>query len=243
MKSKIILLLLYPLLILGNSILAQNISSEELLNKSITYHDPNGVWSKLQGKLEITMTYPDGGKRFSKIEIDMPREYFRLTSKKEGITTEQTIAKGECSIKLNGRTYISEEDRKAHRLTCERAMTMKNYYLYLYGLPMKLKDSGTRINPKVKTKSLKGKDYLVLKVTYDESVGEDTWYFYFDPKTYAMEVYQFFHDESKKDGEYVLLEGLESVNGMKIPKKRSWFTNKEKQLLGTDLLTSYKALN
>ncbi len=31
-----------------------------------------------------------------------------------------------------------------------------------------------------------------------KEVGEDTWYFYFDPLTYAMEVYQFYHEEEKK---------------------------------------------
>jgi len=223
--------------------IAQEITPAALLAKSIEYHDPNGVWTKLHGNLYITMSYPDGQRRFSKIEIDMPREYFRLTSKKDGITIEQTLEKGDCSIKLNGKSYISEEDRKAHRLTCERAVTMKNYYLYLYGLPMKLKDPGTRINPKVETKSFKGKEYLVLKVTYEEHVGKDTWYFYFDPSTYAMEVYQFFHDESLNDGEYILLDGIEEIKGMMIPKKRSWYTNKENKLLGTDLLTEYRKLN
>jgi hypothetical protein len=31
---------------------------------------------------------------------------------------------------------------------------MKNYYTYLYGLPMKLNDAGTIINPMVERKSL-----------------------------------------------------------------------------------------
>ncbi len=222
--------------------IAQEMTPNALLARSIEYHDPNGEWTKLQGKLYITMSYPDGGKRYSKIEIDMPREYFRLTSKKEGITIEQTLDKGDCRIKLNGRTYISEEDRRAHRLTCERAVTMKNYYLYLYGLPMKLKDSGTRINPKVETKSFKGKEYLVLKATYDENVGEDTWYFYFDPSTYAMEVYQFFHDESKNDGEYIILSDLLNVSNIKMPKVRAWYNNKDDKYLGTDTLIESEQL-
>lgn len=43
------------------------------------------------------------------------------------------------------------------------------------------------IHNKVERKKFKGKAYLVLKATYNVSVGKDTWYFYFDPKTYAME--------------------------------------------------------
>ena len=101
---------------------------------------------------------------------------------------------------------------------------------------MKLKDEGTIIQDKVEKKTFKGKQYLVLKATYKKEVAKDTWYFYFNPKTYAMEVYQFFHDVSKNDGEYILLTEEEIINGIKMPKTRAWYTNKEQKLLGTDIL-------
>ena len=112
----------------------------------------------------------------------------------------------------------------------------QNYYTYLYGLPMKLKDAGTIIDENVILKEFNGKNYLVLKVTYEKEVGKDTWYFYFDPTTYAMEVYQFYHEEEKNDGEFILLSGLETVNGIKLPKERAWYFNKESKYLGTDFL-------
>ena len=88
-------------------------------------------------------------------------------------------------------------------MNCERAKMFKNYYIYLYGLSIKLKDKGTIINQKVTAKIFKGKEYLVLKVNYSKEVGKDTWCFYFDPETYAMGVYQFFK-EAKGSGEYLL---------------------------------------
>ena len=54
--------------------------------------------------------------------------------------------------------------------------------------------------------------------------------------TYAMEVYQFYHEEEKNDGEFILLSGLETVNGIKLPKERAWYYNKESKYLGTDFL-------
>ncbi len=114
---------------------------------------------------------------------------------------------------------------------------MKDYYTYLYGLPMKLNDPGTNLDPKTEKKTFKGKDYLVLKVTYDAEIGKDTWYFYFDPTTYAMEVYQFYQDESKNDGEYLILKGLESIEGIKMPQTRAWYMNKDDKYLGTDTLS------
>jgi hypothetical protein len=67
-------------------------------------------------------------------------------------------------------------------------------------------------------------------------VGKDTWYFYFDPKTLDMEIYQFFHDETKNDGEYILLSDFIDMKGMRIPANRAWYTNLDDKLLGTDVL-------
>ncbi len=229
-------LLTAVLLLSASTMISQTITATELLDKAIAYHDPDGSWSSLQEKLVIKLSYPDGRERLSEVKIDIPGQYFSLTSQSDDVTIEQTLNKETCTLKLNGSTDISAEDKEKHRISCERAESMKNYYLYLYGLPMKLKDKGTQLSPVVETKTFKGKQYKVLKVTYDETVGKDTWYFYFDPSTYAMEVYQFYHDESKNDGEYILLSGIEEVSNMKIPKVREWYYNKDDKFLGTDTL-------
>jgi hypothetical protein len=222
---------------------AQTITATELLDKAIAFHDPNDLWRSFDGKLFITMAYPDGRERHSEVHIDIPKQYFEITAKTEDHTIKQTLDKGDCVLMLNGSTDISEEDIKTHRLSCERAKFMKDYYLYLYGLPMKLRDKGTNLDPLVEAKTFKGKEYLVLKVTYDKEVGEDIWYFYFDPTNYAMEVYQFFHDENKNDGEYILLGGLENVSTIKMPKVRAWYYNKDDKYLGTDTLTKTATLD
>jgi hypothetical protein len=220
----------------------QDLAPNQLLNKAIAYHDPQGNWDNFKGQLFITMKTPNSSDRLSEITIDLPQQYFKLVAKKDNIITEQIINKGNCKLLLNGSETISEDETKKHRLTCERAKTMKNYYTYLYGLPMKLKNPGTLLDPKVYRKTFKGKIYEVIKVTYDEAVGKDTWYFYFDPATYALEVYQFYHDEEKNDGEYIILSGLEDINGIKIPKTRAWYYNKDDKYLGTDILTKTSAL-
>ena len=106
----------------------------------------------------------------------------------------------------------------------------------MYRLPPKLKDERTIRHQKPTMKTIKGKEYLVLKVSYTKEVGKDTWYFYFDPKTYAMEVYQFFK-EQKERGEYILLTGLETIHDIKMPKERAWYFNKDDGYLGTDVLS------
>jgi len=220
--------------------LGQQLSGSELLEKAIFYHDPNGNWESFNGKLFVTMETPNNADRDSEIHINLPEEYFYVKATRDTITIEYTIAKGDCTIALNGNTDLSEETLKENNLSCERANLYKNYYTYLYGLPMKLKDPGTLVNPIVERKSFKGKEYLLLKITYDESVGSDVWYFYFDPDTYAMKVYQFFkgdpNKEGKNTGEYILLLKESTVYDMKIPKVRAWYYNKDDKYLGTDIL-------
>ncbi len=235
--SIIILFTLLPTVTIG-----QQLTGAQLLEKAISFHDPNSAWQSLHAQLNIKMNTPDGKERVSEITMDLPKEYFKVNSTKDGTEIEQIVSKQTCELILNGSTDISEEEIKTHRLTCERAKMYKDYYTYLYGLPMKLKDKGTIIDPDVQTKTFKGKEYLVLKVTYEKEVGEDIWYFYFDPQTYAMEVYQFFHDESKNDGEYILLSGIETVSGIKMPKTRAWYYNKDDKYLGTDILTKASPL-
>ena len=54
-----------------------------------------------------------------------------------------------------------------------------------------------------------------------------------------MEIYQFFKtDENGKEkpdsGEYILLTEEAIVNGIKMPKIRAWYYNKDDKYLGTD---------
>ncbi|TMM29663.1 hypothetical protein FDT66_11155 [Polaribacter aestuariivivens] len=218
---------------------SQELTGKQLLEKAITFHDPNGNWETFKGELFVTMEIPNSSPRKSRIRINLPEQYFLVKAVKDTIVTEYAIHKGDCSMAINGNTNPSEILKKKHGLSCERANLYKNYYTYLYGLPMKLKDKGTIIDEKVERKTFKGKEYLVLKATYSKEVGKDTWYFYFNPETYAMEVYQFFK-EAKNSGEYILLSGLETINGIKMPKNRAWYYNKDNGYLGTDILSTKK---
>ncbi len=222
--------------LLQSAAFSQEITGEELLNKSIQYHDPNNQWSKFVGELNITMESPRRSLRVSSIFFDVEKQHFKNEWKRDDDTIIQEVNKDECFISLNGRTTFTKTQEKKHRLTCEQTLRKRDYYVYLYGLPMKLKDPGTIIDPKVQKKKFKGKEYLVLKVNYEEGVGKDTWYFYFDPNTFAMEVYQFYHDETKNDGEYILLTEEVEVQGIKMPKNRAWYYNEGDKYLGTDFL-------
>jgi hypothetical protein len=234
--------LLFICLIVFFQSFAQEITGSDLVKKTIQYHDPNNNWSHFRAKLFIEMQMPNGNQLPSEVSIDLPQEYFKLSSLKNDNQIEHIVNKDNYAFNLNGKTEVSEEEIKTFNLTNTRARFMRNYYTFLYGLPMKLADPGTIIDPVVEKKEFKGKEYLVLKVKYEEGIGKDSWYFYFDPKTYAMEIYQFYHDETKNDGEYIVLSAQEVYRGIKIPKIRTWYENKDGRLLATDNLTKVSSL-
>lgn len=235
------ILLSISLLLIISKVHSQNINGLDLLEKAITYHDPNGNWNSFNGTLNITMETPNGSNRDTEVIINLPKEYFHAIATKDSVTRKYVMDKGKCIVSKSDSLRITNASTKPNRSHCETTELYKNYYTYLYGLPMKLKDKGTIINEKVERKNFKGKNYLVLKVSYEKVVGNDVWYFYFDPETYAMEIYQFFKSDDKgnikKDsGEYILLSEIKTVKGIKIPKIRAWYYNKDDSYLGTDIL-------
>lgn len=215
---------------------SQEITGKQLLEKAIKFHDPNGNWEAFKGTFFVTMKTPEKPNRVSEITIDLPKQLFYVKASSGKNTSEYHIDKDSIQISFNGIKNPSQEILKKNRLSTARAKMYQDYYTYLYGLPMKLKDPGTIIHKRVNLDKFMGVEMLVLKVTYSKEIGKDTWYFYFDVDTYKMEAYQFFHDESKNDGEYILLDGLETINGIKIPKKRAWYMNVDAKYLGTDIL-------
>ena len=221
---------------IGNS---QDLSPQQILDKSISYHDPNGLWGSFEGSFNVRMETPDRPDRLSEITMDQNEGRFRLHVRQGKDEKTYELLGQNCTLHLNGRENFSEADAKTHRLTCESAKMYRDYYSYLYGLPMKLRDPGTRISPEAEKRTFQGKEYWVLEVNYDPEVGKDLWYFYFDPESFAMEAYQFYHDKAKNDGEYIMLEGEFLLNEMRLPKTRSWYTNREAKHLGTDILQDF----
>lgn len=215
-------------------------TGEVLLEESIAFHDPEGVWGQIALDLTFEESRPDGSVRDTRVSIDIAGERFSWSTTRDGHRLAGKLDGTRCETSLDGRTELSDAEREEHRLTCERVGWMRDYYTYLWGLPMKLRDPGTRLGEEVAATDFQGQSVLELKVTYDEGVGGDTWYFSFDPDTSALVGYRFFHDEAKNDGEYVTLEDIAALGVLRLPKARAWYYNQGDGYLGTDTLVTLK---
>ncbi len=222
-------------------------SAEQVLARSIHYHDPAGVWGQKSLALDLRSTRPDNPDRLERVTIATADQQFSIVGGR-GTQVERYLSGGHCRFKVEGSADYSEEQAKELRLDCDRLKMMRNYHTYLWGLPMKLRDPGTRIDPEAKETTFDGRHALALRVSYDEEVGQDLWYFYFDPETAALIGYRFYHDEAANDGEYITLAGeselwLAGKLLLRIPQERTWYTHKEDKLLGTDILVKLSVLS
>lgn len=223
-----------------NKTVAQIPSAMQLLEKSMNYHDPKGKLLNKQISFTLKETRPNGADRSTKLIVDIDQEMFKMIQDRDSLSIESTYEKGYCTFLVNGSKEFSEEITKAYSIDETRLILLKNYYQYLWLLPMKLLDNGTILSEQIMEKDFFGKNALELKVTYDPQIGDDIWYFYFHPTNYALIGYRFYHDESKNDGEYIILEGEVQSGKVKIPKTRKWYMHQDDKYLGSDICTGLK---
>ncbi len=234
-KSKKLVNTLLLLIVFCLSYIYGQESAKAILDKSINYHDPKGLLAKEKAVVHFTETRPNGSDRKTVIKLHPAKEAFEMKRTVDNNRIITTLKKGLYSHTFNSQ-LPSQEQIEKYRLTDKRSDMMRTYYHYLWYMPMKLKDPGTIIHENVKRVDFFGKESLQMKVTYESAVGEDIWYFYFSPNSYALIGYRFYHDESANDGEYILFEGEVTYKSVRIPKSRTWYTHKEDKLLGTDIL-------
>ena len=227
---------LFFILAISQSIQAQTLSAAEIIEKSIVYHDPDGKLLKKNVTLQLTETRPNGSDRKSEVSFHIKKEKFKMNQNIDDHSIISAYDCGKVSFLFDDKKEFSREIEEKYRLTEERIKMMRSYYQYLWLMPLKLNDEGTNFNPLVKTTDFFGKESLEIRVTYDPGVGADVWYFYFNPESYALQGYRFYHDEEKNDGEYIILDEEVTHENVRLPKERKWYTHKEDKFLGADIL-------
>ena len=235
-----ILLFISTLFVIFPNFMNGQQTSADVISASIAYHDPQGILEHKKVTMYFTETRPNGSDRKSNVLIDLPKELYIINREVDDHLVSMQWHKNKSRFELNGKTALSADQIKKHNLNNERLHKMKDYYRYLWHLPMTLTDPGTIVSKQVKTASFNNRETLEIKVTYDPDVGKDIWYFYFDPQTYALVGYRFYHDESINDGEYIILTEEFQSGTLRLPKKRAWYMHTDEKYLGEDILKDIK---
>ena len=207
-----------------------------LLDQSINYHDPDSTWMGQTVELRIETGYADGSARMRLATLDYANSTFLDRTEKDGRVLVQELRGGECRFLVDG---VEESDAALLEelgLSCDRTHMMRNYLSYLWGLPMKLHDPGTRVGDDTRATVFQGRSVLDLKVTYDPAVGTDVWHMYIDPASGRLVGYAFYRTAAEEHGEYIVLEDEVMIGSARIPARRSWYRVPGDEFLGTDTL-------
>ena len=197
--------------------LLSSFTAQELLNRSIAYHDPQGSWGRGAFKIAELASRPDGTISRNLLLIDNARSRFELESSVDGHALTLVVENDVALARLDGRTSLSADELERYRLKPAQILSRRNRDLYLWGLPMKLRDRGARLDARVEETQFAGRAVYKLRVTYDADVGGDRWYFFLDHETCALIGHRFYHDEAAGDGEYAVLSEEISGQGLRLP--------------------------
>ena len=216
---------------------AEPTPAQELVARSVVFHDPEGIWGSRPITVSWVGTDGEGGERVAvDLEFGADERDFAFSGRYRGSTMEYETTVDGWSATVEGvpQENLPEADRERLRLHREGGMFWRSYYGFLAGLPMKIFDHGSHLDPEVIETTFMDREVHAVRVTYDPDIGGDTWYFYFDPVTAQLVGCRFYHDESANDGEYLTFEGLTEGGGLRLPRLRGWYVNSDGRHLGTD---------
>lgn len=210
-------------------------TASEVVDRSIRYHDPQGVWAELEHTFSVRESRPDGSAKHLRITIDHPGSRFVYEGQIEDADVVRKLIGDRCEVSVDGEAMDSGTTETSD-LSCDEVRRLRNYYDYLLGAPMKLRDPGTVIDDEVEWDFVDQKRALRVRVTYEDQVGSDVWYYYFDPASYRLLAMRFYHDEMARDGELIIMEDEIEVGSLMLPRHRHWYRNRDEMFLGTDTI-------
>ncbi len=195
-------------------------TAEEILEKSIQYHDPTGVWDTYKGKMHHVTVLGQNYVVTETIEFDKANDYYLSTAYQNFGTIKRGINKGQHFFSLDDDTIISQQIKDNWGLSSSGINWYKNQHLGHFGMPMLLKTAGMTVAKKAEIVKFDGRDCYALTFTgvpekVIDPIFENTSILYIDPSTFCLRGYNWMIDENTKFT--AVLSGEISINGLKIP--------------------------
>ena len=225
--------------LLGDTPDSNDLTGPQLVDAAIHHHDPGNHWPGLQAELNLAFEGPDGTVSSSRVLIDNRAGHYAWIREAGGKQIVTGVRGDECFVEAESGEDLEPAFLETHKIECANTKKMRNYHIYLYGLPMKLHDAGTHIEDSVQRETIDGQSYYVVRVPYEK----DVWDFFIHPETFALEAYRFYVDEPNQVGEIIVLEQIETVEGIQLPKRRTWSNTHDGKVLGTDVVVSGSPLS
>ena len=223
-----------------NQSISANISdtqAREIIERSIEYHGGMKIYNQLDSfhfEKDFSLYEADGSVEYQRLQYhdySPSQSVYHIRWEQEGDTYKNSQNSSEFSQEINDRKNTSIDDSKI-----KSAIDASVFAIFL---PWKLLDAGASISYDGETTLTDGKEVYVVKAIYDPGQHDnhtksDTWWHYFDKKSYRHEGYKVALIDHTS-----LVSNLDfqTVNGFTFPKTRkSWRLNEsnEKEYLRAD---------
>ncbi len=214
----------------------QIMTNKSIIEKAIHYHDPDNSWSFFKGNFLIDLTKGDE-KEVVFLTVDNGKS---TAIWKELLKNNDTLTGGfikdSCILQRNRKNIPQEGQLENFMLDCKSITERTQYWIYMFGLPMKLQDEAVNFVGQPEKVSFLGQTFWQITVNYNSKQSEEYWKFFFDPQTFAFKIAQYFHPALDGDSEYIIYEEEEKINGITIPAKHSWYLFNNREFIGSEKL-------
>ena len=217
------------------------LNGPELWQKTIAYHDPDGIWEKFNGKVHLISVHANGNVYNEELEIQKEKNFYQSKRFVKDVIAIRGIRDGKAFYSVNGNNNPSKDEIKRYNLSTARIQQHKEHHTCHIGLPMELKSAGVEVLDKVENVEFRGKNCYALsfrgdpqKVKHEYYAGD--WTLYIDPETFAMVGVNF---NSEDWNSYFVAHGEIEINGIKMPMIKNYF-NKNDSYRFTDNFTKVK---
>ena len=221
-------------------------TAKDWIDYSIKHHDPKGNWSQFNSTIESFSKVDRGGETLEEsnrnFKMDNGKSYFYLLTSVAEHPLEITIEDDNCTTTWEKKNLTTAEQNR-YINNCAYGLNFRNYYRYLVGLPMVLKDDEAIIKPEVEDSNIEGKSYKKITVNYAPLNSNPTWEFYIDPtdgKLIRSVFIRFNNSAAPATGEIIDYPDHQTFQDIKLPKKMLWY-HLDKKFLADETYV-YKAI-
>lgn len=212
--------------------LKTSLTGKEILERTIKYHDPNGLWDKYKGKLFEVTVFANNYVVKETIEIDRPNDFYLSTCFQDFGTLKRGIDKGKNIFSLNDKPDIPEEIKKNWGISDDGIKQYREQHYGHFGLPMAYKKSGMTIQDEVEVVDFDGRKCYALAFVGKPDLIINPFYsgehiLYVDMNNFSMRGMRWIVGEIDS---YVIFAGEVEINGIKIVHVKCGFDKNGKEL-------------
>ncbi len=224
MKNLALTITIILLLFANDTVFAQTdipYSADEILERCIQFHDPEGKWENYSGKINLVHVNANGiNNAVETIEIDVKNDFYLCTHiRRNGAKIVKGLKNKEVIRTVNDNPNPSEEEINKFSLNREQIVLMKTWHYFHFGKVMHLKNMGFKPKNGISTAEYNNKSYYEIKLVGDENeTSQNSWtgdyVLTIDKETFALHGMQWTFNNRLMKAEY---RGMLDVNGIKNP--------------------------